>query len=170
VKTEVRERNEETLQAFRDRKEAQAPSEDEQAAEQTASEAYRDLAALAELRYLKPDFSVRAGLRIAEDDEALSDLCDFMSEAAQRQTIGYAEASSGLGGEWSCEKAAALLVRRSNVASEGEGPGKVEVLGVNAVAEKATATVQLDGGPARSVALVREEGEWKLAATFPARR
>jgi hypothetical protein len=160
---EQRTRNEEVLEAYEERQAAEAPAPEEQEARQTATDAYQGLDALAKLPYLQSEFNVAVGLRKAERSGALAELCDFMSEAAQQQTIEYAQQSSRLGGQWSCEKANALLIRRANVASEGKGPGKVRVIGVNAQGERATATIQVGSAPATTVPLVKEDGEWKLA-------
>lgn len=152
-------------EAYQERKRAEAPAAEEVDAEKAAAEAYRDLGAIAKLRYLKGDFDVKAGLRLAERSDALQELCELMSAEAQAQTIAYAEASSGIGGDWSCEKANALLLRRANVALGGKPLGRVEVTGVNVRGERATATIQVGGQPATTVPLVKEDGEWKLAAS-----
>lgn len=162
---ELEQRNEQVRAEHRERRAAEAPSSEEAQATQAAAEAYQGIGALSKLRYLNGGFDVRAGLRRAEGSKALHRLCEFMSAEAQAQTIEYAEASSGIPGDWSCEKANALLVRRANVASGGRAPGRVKVLGVNADGDRATATIQVGGQPITTVPLVEEDGEWKLAAT-----
>jgi hypothetical protein len=87
-----------------------------------------------------------------------------MSEEAQAQTIHYAKVSSGVQQEWDCESAVELLVLRSKRAG-GTGFAGAEVIGVNAEGGKATATVRFGDGPATALPLVKEDGEWKLAAS-----
>lgn len=94
--------------------------------------------------------------------------CELMSEAARRQTVRYAEVSSGLDQEWDCESAVELLAIRSRRARDGDRASGVEVIGVNAEGNRASATIRFGDGPATSIPLVREGSEWKLAATVPA--
>lgn len=87
-----------------------------------------------------------------------------MSEEAQAQTIHYAKVSSGIEQKWDCEAAVELLVIRSKRTGAFKGAQKAEVIGVNAQGERATATIRFGNGPATALPLVKEDGEWKLAA------
>lgn len=90
--------------------------------------------------------------------------CELMSEEAREQTVRYAKASSGIAREWDCEAAVELLVLRSK--GRGfEGASRVEVVGVNAEGDRATASVRFGGGPIATLPLVREDDGWKIAAS-----
>jgi hypothetical protein len=109
---------------------------------------------------------VRKTLGNAERDESLTEICALMSDEARRQTVDYARISAGLAGvQWSCEKAVALLLRRTRQGGGLKRSLKAEVVSVNAEGDRATATVSFGDGPLTSVPLVKEGGEWKLAAT-----
>jgi hypothetical protein len=106
-------------------------------------------------------------LEAAEGIESLTDVCDLMSEEAKRQTIVYAERSAGLADvDWTCEKATGLLLRRARQSGGLKRSLQAKIVGVNAGGDRATASVRFGGkGPISSVPLVKENGEWKLAAT-----
>ncbi|HYP54945.1 MAG TPA: hypothetical protein VEQ41_01400 [Solirubrobacterales bacterium] len=93
--------------------------------------------------------------------------CELMSEEAQRQTVEYAKRSSGLKADLDCEAAVNLLVLRSKRSGGFAQNREAEVIGVNVAGDRATATVRFGNAPATSIALVREDGEWKLAAAPP---
>lgn len=93
------------------------------------------------------------------------EICDLMSEAAREQTIEYARRSSGRKAKWTCPKAVGLLVGRSQRLNTFGRTLRAEVVGVNAEGDRATATIRFGKGPLSSVPLVREDGEWKLAAS-----
>jgi hypothetical protein len=147
---EVKANNEEVLEEYHRRQEAEAPSPEEEEAKQAAA-----------------DFYAILGKDEADPNQTRVDsgsFCELMSAEAREQTIHYAEASSGIAKEWDCESAVELLVVRSKRAGAFKDLQEAKVIGVNADGEKATATVRFGNGPATAIALVREDGEWKLAA------
>jgi hypothetical protein len=106
-------------------------------------------------------------LEAAEGNESLTNVCDLMSTEAKRQTIVYAKRSAGLADvEWTCEKATGLLLRRARQSGGLKRSLRARVVGVNVEGDRATASVRFGGkGPISSVPLVKEDGEWKLAAS-----
>jgi hypothetical protein len=128
-----------------------APGEEELKAKQTVTELYEVLAA------------DEGNTRGAPIDAAA--FCELMSKGAQAQTIHYAKAFSGLGGEWDCEKAVGLLAAHSKLSGGFARAKGTEVVGVNTEGGRATATVRFGDGPITSLPLVREGGQWKLATS-----
>src|SRR6218665_322379 len=107
----------------------------------------------------------REMLDAAKDNAALASVCDLMSEKAKRQTVVYARRSSGLAEvDWTCENATALLLRRASDAGSLKRTLRAKVVGVNAHGNRATASVRF-GRTISSVALIKEDGAWKLAAS-----
>ncbi|MDP9133626.1 MAG: hypothetical protein M3N56_02230 [Actinomycetota bacterium] len=106
-------------------------------------------------------------LEAAEGIESLTNVCDLMSEEAKRQTIVYAKRSAGLADvDWTCEKATGLLLRRAQQSGGLKKSLRAEIVGVNVEGDRATASVRFGGkGPISTVPLVKEDGEWKLAAS-----
>jgi hypothetical protein len=106
-------------------------------------------------------------LEAAEGNESLTNVCDLMSKQAKRQTIVYAKRSAGLADvEWTCEKATGLLLRRARQSGGLKRSLRAEVVGVNVEGDRATASIRFGGkGPISSVPMVKEDGEWKLAAS-----
>lgn len=150
----LRAQNEEVLREYRQRQRAQVPSPEEQEAERTTADFYAILA---------EDEAVEDPDRTTIDSTSF---CELMSEEARAQTIHYARVSSHIDQEWDCETAVELLTIRSKRADGFEGAQRAEVVGINAEGDRATATVRFGPkGAATSVALVKEGGEWKLAAT-----
>lgn len=145
--------NEAVREQYEERRAAEAPSPEELAAEQSAASFYAILA---------EDEAAKNPNRAAIDSASF---CELMSAQAVAQTIRYARVSSGVAQRWDCEAAVELLVTRAKKAGGFQGVQKAEVLGVNAQGGKATATVRFADGPATSLPMVREGGEWKLAAT-----
>lgn len=146
----VQAHNEEVREQYAERAEAEAPTPEEVEAEKTVTHLYSVLG-----RGKKGDGSGD----LAVDARSF---CDLMSEEARAQTVHYAEVASGVRGEWDCESAVDLLIGK-----RVDGFGEIrqaKVIGVNVVGEEATATVRFGDAPARSFALVKEDGEWKLAA------
>ena len=92
--------------------------------------------------------------------------CDLMSEKAIAQTIHFAEVSSGIAQKWDCESATELLLVRSDRSGSLETAQRAKVIGVNAEGERATASVRFGGGAVTSISLVKEDREWKLAASL----
>ncbi len=114
-----------------------------------------------------PGVSTRGTLQAADDNAGLVRVCDLMSEDARRQTIAYAEETAGLSEiEWSCEKATALLLRRTRQTGRLNRSLRADVVDVNANGGRATATVRFGGRDASltTIALVKEDGRWKLDA------
>ena len=67
---------------------------------------------------------------------------------------------------WTCEKATGLLLRRARQSGGLKRSLRARVVGVNVEGDRATASVRFGGkGPISSVPLVKEDGEWKLAAS-----
>jgi len=129
---------------------------------------YEDLGAAADAGVAAINVPIGRTLAVAEDDAGVAGMCDLMSEAAKRQTIDFAKRSSGVAGvDWTCEKATALLLRRSRHTGGLKPSLQAEVLRVDADGDRATATVRFGGkrGRSRQIALVKEDGKWKLAAT-----
>ena len=106
-------------------------------------------------------------LEAAEGIESLTNVCDLMSEKAKQQTIVYAERSAGLADvDWTCEKATGLLLRRAQQSGGLKKSLRAQIVGVNVEGDRATASVRFGGkGPISTVPLVKEDGEWKLAAS-----
>lgn len=91
-----------------------------------------------------------------------SGLCALMTPRAQRQTVRYAEVSSGIAKDWNCELAVQQLVARSKRSGGFKSVGRAEVVGINIEGDRATATIRIGDGPAASLPLARHHGEWKL--------
>jgi hypothetical protein len=130
---------------------------------------YDDIGAAVESGVAAADVPIRDTLDAADGNDGLTSLCELLSTEAQRQTIVYAKRSAGLAEvDWSCEKAMALLLRRSRQAGALERTLDAEVIGVNVKGDRATATIRFGDGAkskASTVSLVKEDGEWKLAAS-----
>lgn len=141
----------EVTRESRERQAGAEPTEDEQEAKESASDFYAIL-----------EQDTGGASRTTIDSESF---CDLMSEEAKGQTIYYAKVSSGIAKKWDCESAVDLLVIRSKRMGGFEATQRAEVIGINARGDHATATVRFAGGPATSIPLVKEDGEWKLAAT-----
>jgi len=148
---EVRRRNEQVREEYRERKEAAAPTPEEREAEDTTQRFYEILG------------DDEGGKRRTTIDATA--FCELMSEQARQQTADYARQASGEAGDWDCEKAIELLVLRSKQTGGFKQVRKAEVIGVNAEGDRATASVRFGKGPIASIPLVREDGEWKLAAS-----
>ncbi|HEX2070156.1 MAG TPA: hypothetical protein VHF90_00725 [Thermoleophilaceae bacterium] len=130
-------------------------------------EVYEGFDAAAEAGVAAVDVPALQTLETADENESLTNVCDLMSEEAKRQTIVYAKRSAGLADvEWTCEKATGLLLRRARQTGGLKRSLQAEVVGVNVDGDRATASVRFGGkGPISSVPLVKEDGEWKLAAS-----
>jgi hypothetical protein len=131
-------------------------------------EVYDDLDQAVAAGIASVDVPARDTLDAAARDESLTAVCDLMSRRAQRQTVVYAKRSAGLADvKWTCEKATALMLRRAGQTGSLKRATRVEIVGVNAQGDRATATIRRGGvkGSLTTVALVREDGEWKLAAS-----
>lgn len=141
-----------------DREEARAGAE-------SVDDVYSDMRQAVQSGVASADVPVGNTLESAEDNDALGELCDLMSEQAKRETVTYARRSAGLADvDWSCEKAVGLLLRRSQQSGGLKRSLKAEVVGVNAVGDRATATVRFGKGPLSTVPMVKEDGEWKLGS------
>jgi hypothetical protein len=128
---------------------------------------YADLADVAKAPMADVEVSLRAGLDAADADPGLRGVCALLSERAKRQTIVYGKRASGLGDvDWTCEKATVVLLRRARRTGRLERSLEATVVGVNAEGDRATATMRFGGprGQLSTVPMVREDGEWKLAA------
>ncbi|HEX2161260.1 MAG TPA: hypothetical protein VHF88_05500 [Thermoleophilaceae bacterium] len=134
---------------------------------EAVDEVYEGFDAAAEAGVAEVDVPAIQTLETADDNESLTNVCDLMSEKAKRQTIVYAKRSAGLADvEWTCEKATGLLLRRARQTGGLKRSLRAEVVGVNVEGDRATASIRFGGkGPISSVPLVKEDGEWKLAAS-----
>lgn len=148
-RAEVKAQNEKTLKEYKGRKAAKL-TRDELEAKESADDFYAILST-----------DTGGANRTTIDSESF---CDLMSAKAQAQTIEYAKISSSIQQEWDCETAVDLLVLRSKRTGGFKGVKGAEVIGVNAEGNRATATVRFGNGPATSIPLVKEDGDWKLAA------
>lgn len=158
---EVRERNERVHREYRERQQAAAPSEEEEEARRAVSSFYETLGGEGEGG--GGESGERGGGKAVPVDA--ESFCDLMSEAAIEQTIAYARQASGEAKDWDCEKAIELLVLRSKQTGGFKRAQKAKVVGVNAEGDRATASVRFGKGPIAAIPLVREDGEWKLAAS-----
>jgi hypothetical protein len=149
---QLKARNEKVEREYQRRRAARAPSPEERKAERTATDFYEVLG------------SEEAPGNPGRTTIDTASFCELMSEAAIAQTIRYAKVSSGIDQEWNCEAAVELLVLRAK-GGGFEDVSKAEVIGVNAKGERATATVRFGNGSVTSLPLVKEDGEWKLAAS-----
>lgn len=144
-------RNAEVAREYRERRAVERPSEEELKAKGAAAAFYEILA------------REKGGAnRATIDSEAF---CDLMSEQAAAETARYVRVSSGLQQEWDCESAVDFLVIRAKRAGSFGDVRNATVIGVNARGERASASVRFGDGTVAAVALVREGGEWKLAAS-----
>jgi hypothetical protein len=138
---------------YQQRRQAEAPTSEEDEAKRAAADFYT---------VLGEDKAAKDPNRTTIDTRSF---CDLMSEEAIAQTIHYAKVSSGIQKQWDCESAVELLVIRSKRTGGFRGAQQARVIGVNTEGDTATATVQFGNGPATAIPLVRENGEWKLAAS-----
>jgi hypothetical protein len=126
---------------------------------------YGNFASAVDEGILAAKVAPREMLDAAKDNAALVSVCDLMSEKAKRQTVVYAQRSSGLAKvDWTCENATALLLRRASDAGSLKRTLRAKVIGVNAEGDRATASVRF-GRTISSVSLIKEDGVWKLAAS-----
>ena len=134
---------------------------------ESVDKVYEGFGAAVDAGVAKTDVPAGNTLEAAEGNESLSSVCDLMSEEAKRQTIVYAKRSAGLADvEWTCEKATGLLLRRASQAGGLKKSLSAKIVGVNVKGDRATASVRFGGkGPISTVPLVKEDGEWKLAAS-----
>lgn len=132
---------------------------------------YEQFAKAAKSGVTASDIPVGKTLQVAEGNNRLTSVCDLMSQKAQQATIAYAKGSAGLTGiKWTCQKATALLLRRTRQAGKLKRMLLPELIGVNASRSRATATVRFGGrkGHLTTIPLVREDGQWKLGTTSDA--
>jgi len=128
---------------------------------------YKDFSAAVDSGVAAVDVPARQTLDAASGNASLTSICDLMSKEAQRQTIVYARRSAGLADvQWTCENATGLLLRRARQTGGLNRSLKAEIVGMNVEGDRATASIRFGGkGPISTVPMVREDGEWKLAAT-----
>jgi hypothetical protein len=131
----------------------------------TIASAYEELDVVARDWYVRIDANVAAGMFAAKKDERLARFCEFMSSDAKRETVAYARSTADLRGfKWTCPSAVALLIRRSNQRGTARRMLRAKVIGVNLQGNRGTATLDFGSGPQSTVPLIKEDGEWKLAA------
>lgn len=148
----ARVQNQKARAEYEERMQAEAPTREEQEAKDQVQGFYDVLA----------KDEAKSPNETSVDSKAF---CELMSVEAQAQTVEYAKRSSGIAKQWDCENAVELLVLRSKRFGAFKQTRQSEVLGVNAEGDRATATVRFGRGAATSISLVREDGEWKLAAS-----
>jgi hypothetical protein len=141
--------------------------EQARASADAVSGVYEDFAAAVQDGVAATDVPPRETLDAAGGNESLAGVCDVMSAQAKRQTVEYARRSAGLADvKWTCENATGLLLRRAQQSGGLQRTLRVKIVGVNADGDRATASVRFGGkGPISSISLVKEDGDWKLAAT-----
>ncbi|HEY3492856.1 MAG TPA: hypothetical protein VGK43_07875, partial [Solirubrobacterales bacterium] len=149
---ELRRQNDAARAELARRRQAGALTPEERAAKRAAGEFYAILG------------EDRAPQDLDRTTVDTASFCDLMSADARRQTVHYAKVSSGIAQRWNCDKAVTLLVLRAKRQGDLGGDTGVRVTGVNAAGGDATATVRVGRGPISSVHMIREDGEWKLAA------
>lgn len=138
--------------------------EEAQAGVEAVNGVYDNFSAAVDKGLASVDVPARETLENAKRDASLASVCDLMSEDAQQQTIVYAKRSAGLADvDWTCENATGLLLRRARSAGSLKRTIGAEVVGVNVDGDRATASIRF-GRRISSVPLVKEDGEWKLAA------
>jgi hypothetical protein len=141
----------------------------EQAREGGASvdDVYEGFAAAVDQGIASTEVAPRDTLKAAAGNESLTRVCDLMSEQAKRQTVVYAKRSAGLADvKWNCENATGLLLRRASQAGGLKKSLRARIVGVNVGGDRATASVRFGGkGPISAIPLVKEDGDWKLAAS-----
>ena len=133
----------------------------------SVDDVYDNFAAAVDDGISATDVAVRDTLDTAAGNESLTRVCDLMSEQAKRQTIVYAKRSAGLADvDWNCENATGLLLRRARQTGGLKRSLRAEIVGVNVEGDRATASVRFGGkGPISTIPLVKEDGDWKLAAS-----
>lgn len=141
--------------------------EQARAGAEAVDDVYEDFASAVGAGVAATDVPARQTLDTAGGNESLASVCDLMSEEAKRQTIEYARRSAGLADvKWTCENASGLLLRRARQTGGLRRTLQAEIVGVNVEGDRATASVRFGGkGPVSSISLVKEDGDWKLAAT-----
>jgi hypothetical protein len=134
---------------------------------ESVGDVYENFGAAVEAGVSSAKVPARETLESASGNESLSKVCDLMSEEAQKQTIVYAKRSAGLADvKWNCENATGLLLRRASQTGGLKKSLQAKIIGVNVEGDRATASVRFGGkGPISTIPLVKEDGEWKLAAS-----
>jgi hypothetical protein len=93
-------------------------------------------------------------------------ICGLMSERARKQTARYVEVASGVKRDWTCAKGVEYLSARVERRGDLGRLERAEVVGVNVVGDRASASVRFGpDGPITTLPLVREEGAWRLDMT-----
>lgn len=135
---------------------------------ESVDEIYEGFGAAVEAGVAATDVGAINTLEAAEGSESLSSVCDLMSEDAKRQTVVYVKRSAGLADvKWTCEKATGLLLlRRASQTGGLKKSLRAKIVGVNVEGDRATASIRFGGkGPISTMPLVKEDGDWKLAAS-----
>jgi hypothetical protein len=141
--------------------------EQAKAGAESVDDVYEGFTAAVDAGVAATDVPALNTLESADGNESLTKVCDLMSEEAQRQTVVYAKRSAGLADvKWNCEKATGLLLRRAKQSGALKKSLRAEVVGVNTDGDRATASIRFGGkGAISTIPLVKEDGEWKLAAS-----
>jgi hypothetical protein len=144
------------------------PGSEEEKAYEPAAAAQDKMRAVGRQWYVQSYANVRAGLEASREDENLTELCEWLSSDAQAETIEYARESARLGdiGEWNCEMAIGLMIRRTHQNGSARIALSGRVVGMNIEGDRATATLDFGARrPLSSAPLVKEDGEWKLGSS-----
>jgi hypothetical protein len=139
---------------------------DEEGGAAAVQDLYGGLASALEADIVPVQADPRTSLEGAEEVAGLKRMCDAMSSAARDDAIEYARATARLGDiDWTCEKAVALLIRRTRVNRGIQRTLAARVVTVNVEGDQASATLSFGKGvPQSSVPLVKEDGEWKIGS------
>lgn len=138
-----------------------------EAGAESVDDVYENFGAAVQAGVASAEVPARDTLDKASGNASLTKVCDLMSEEAQQQTIEYAKRSAGLADvKWNCENATGLLLRRASQTGGLKKSLRAKIVGVNVEGDRATASVRFGGkGAISTVPLVKEDGEWKLAAS-----
>lgn len=139
---------------------------EERAGAKAVHGAYQGLANALKENVVPVQVDTRTALEDAEGVAGLTRLCDAMSSEARDETVEYARVTARLGDvEWTCEKAMALLVRRTRVNRGVRRALAARVVTVSIRGDQASATLSFGKGqPLSSIPLVKEDGQWKIGS------
>lgn len=141
---------------------------DERAGAETIERVYNGLNEAIAKGIVPLDQDIDEALDEAQKVDGLHRICDLLSDRAREQTTLYVRRTANRGEvDWTCEKAVAILIRRTREDRGLRRAQRARVVGMNVVGDRATATLSFGKGvPQSTVALVKEDGEWRLADSF----
>lgn len=145
---------------------SKAEQHERQAGADTVAKVYGGITDAAQAGLVPLAVDVRTGVEAAATNPRLKEICALMSSRAQQETVDYAAATARLANfDWTCEKAVALMIRRTKQTRGIKRARRVEIIGVNVQGNRARATLDFGRGPATTILLVREGGHWKLGTS-----